>query len=426
MHRFLLSILLSVVVLVTFAGTASAEAVTGRMKTLAGELQLFTLSTAQEKVLLLSWDDRTIWKGISHSIDLKPDEILSVDVRLEKDRYLADAVSRIKTPLPAGIQVTSIENLAEYLNDRERFSSLTLVDTRAVELYDAGHIPGAVSLPLSKLEKRTAGLLPENKEAKLVFYDEGQGGNSAGKAAEISTRAGYRDSTVLQEGAAGWADSGKTLASSTAFIRKTAPVVIDVRSRVQVAEGHIEKAVNYPLTALKDYFGYLPANKLTPIVLYAGSDKDAGSAAGIIRTRGYRKVTIYPGGTASWEKNAEVLESGPAGEEISSSATTHGGELDTKDFEMALASPVMVEIVDVRSAADHKKGKFPNSKQIALQDLTKRHEELNRDKIQVIFAADPKRAEMAYDYLKSKGYRVNYLNGAVEFEKDGKYTLKEK
>lgn len=419
MTRFLGRITLVVAGLISLAGAASAETVKGKVKAIATEVKFFSLTVSQEKVLLVSWDNKTAWKGIKSAHDLKLDESLSVDVIANGDSTVAASVARVETPLPAGIRVITLELLTAGLDGK----ALTLVDTRAVERYDAGHIPGAVSLPLARLEKRTYGLLPESKSARLVFYDEGQGGESAGRAAEIATRAGYTDSAIFLEGAAGWSDAGKFLAASTNFIRKARPVVIDLRSGAQVAQGHIEKAVNYPFAALKNYFSNLPIDKLAPIVLYGDSDKEVLAAAALLRDRGYRRVTIYPGGADAWLRNAEVLETGPASEEISAAAESHGGMLQPNDFEMALNSPIMVEIVDVRSAPDRGKGGFPQAKHIPLQDLVKKHGELNRDKIQVIFAADPVQAEMAYDFLRSKGYRVNYLHGTVAFGQDGNYTV---
>lgn len=421
MNRYLVKIMFSAAVFLAFAGTASAELVKGKVKAIAGELKLFSFIDPQEQVIVIFWDDKTVWNGINSSADLKLDETLSVDFRQSGGDSVATSVSRLKTPLPAGMKTTSLDQLAEGLNS----GSLTLVDSRAAALYDAGHIPGAVSLSLSRLEKRTAGLLPDNKNSRLVFYDEGQGGETAAKAAGIAVKAGYADSAVFPEGAAGWFDSGRFLAASTNFIRKTRPAVIDIRSRTQVEQGHIGKAVNYPATNLKEYFKYLPTEKLTPIVIFGNSIKETTAAAEIIRNRGYRRVTIYPDGAAAWLNDAEVLETGPANEVFASAAANHGGQLQTRDFEGALGSPVMVEIVDVRPASEQKKGGFPNAKQIPLQELGKRAGELNRDKIQVIFAADPMRAEIAYDYLKAKGFRLNYLNGSVEFEKDGKFKLKQ-
>lgn len=420
MTRFPGRIMLAVAGLISLTGAASAETVKGKVKAIAAEVKFFSLTVSPEKVLLVSWDNKTAWKGLKSAHDLKLDESLSVDVTANGDSTVAASVARIETPLPAGIRMITLELLTAGLDGK----ALTLVDTRAVELYDAGHIPGAVSLPLARLEKRTYGLLPESKSASLVFYDEGQGGGSAGRAAEIATQAGYTNSAIFPEGAAGWSDAGKFLAASTNFIRKARPAVIDLRSQAQVAQGHIGKAVNYPYAALNNYFSYLPLDKLAPIVLYGDSDKDALAAAAMLRDRGYRRVTIYPGGANAWLKNAEVLETGPASEDISAAAAGHGGILDPNDFEMALRSPIMVEIVDVRSAPDREKGGFPQAKHIPLQELAKKHGELNRDKIQVIFAVDPVQAEMAYDFLRSKGYRINYLHGIVEFAKDGTYILK--
>lgn len=423
MNRFLLQTVsvLTAVAALTFTATASAETVSGRVKAIAEESKLFSISTDPENGILIFWNDKTVWKGIGSYSGLKLDEILSVDIKPVGDSFVASAVSRLKTPVPAGMKLITLDRLTERLASNE----ITVVDARAAALYDAGHIPGAISIPLAKLEKRTIGLLPENRSAKIVFYDEGQGGTSAGKAAELSGKSGYTDIELFREGAAGWSDSGRFLASSTTFIRKANPAIIDVRPQELVVKGHIEKAVNWPASALKDYSGKFPMGKLAPIVLYGDSDKDAVTAAETVRSWGYRRVTIYPGGAAAWADNAEVLEKGPAAEEISSVAAAHGGKLQAKDFEMALMSPVMVEIVDVRSAGDHKKGGFPKSRKISLADLGKKHNELDRDKIQVIFAADSARAEMAYDFLKSKGYRANYLSGSVEFAKDGKYKLKE-
>jgi len=412
--------MLGVAVLVTLTGTASAEVIKGKVKAIADDAKLFSLIIDQERVLLIAWDNRTVWQGISSAAELKLDENLTVDVLSSGESLVASSVSRVKTPLSAGIRVITLDSLAEGLEGKE----LTLVDSRAAALYDAGHIPGAVSLPLSRLEKRTYGLLPANKSAKLVFYDEGQGGDSAVKAAGISVKAGYSDSAILPEGAAGWVDSGKFLAASTNFVRKIKPAVIDIRPKELFAQGHIAGALNYPSSALNDYLEYLPSDKLAPIVLYGNTDKEALAAAGIIRKRGHRSVTIYSGGADAWLKNAEVLEKGPADGESPPTAASHGGQLSPNDFKMALISPVMVEIVDVRSAVERKNGGFPQAKQISLAELAKKHGELNREKIQVIFAVNKDKAEMAYDFLRSKGYRANYLNGSVEFAKDGEYTLK--
>lgn len=163
MNRFIVRIMSSAAMLLIFSSAASAAVVKGKVKGIAGEAKLFTLTAAQEKVLFISWDNQTQWRGISNPSELKVDEALTVDFRVSGDSVVAAAVSRIKTPVPAGVKAMTLDMLVENLSGRDGSRPLVLVDTRPTELYDAGHIPGAISIPLPRLEKRTYRLLPEEK-----------------------------------------------------------------------------------------------------------------------------------------------------------------------------------------------------------------------------------------------------------------------
>ena len=404
------------------SGVASAEVVKGTVKSIAKESKALTLQTSQESVLLIVWDNRTAWNGINKPAEINPDEAVTVDLR--QDQAVAVSISRIEPVIPAGVPALYLDKLEESLKTQDKTRTYLFVDTRPADLFDRAHIPGAFSLPLSRMEKRSFGRLLENKSARLIFYDEGQGGDSAVKGAELAIKAGFTDVSVLPEGAVGWKNSNRALASSARFIRKNKSVLIDLRKPELVSQGHIEGAVNFPASGLMEKQGYFQMKKQVPIVLYGGSDSEAAAAAATIRRWGYRNVTIFPGGAEAWQNGAEVLQTGPAAEFIENSATAHSGLLSPKDFEMALISPGTVEIVDARSAAEQANGGFPKAVKIPLQDLPRRHGELNKEMIQVVFSSNPEYAEMAYDFLKSKGYRVNYLDGSVEFGKQGKYTVK--
>jgi len=414
-------VILAAAFIAALNGAASAEVVKGAVKSIAKESKALTLQTSQESVLLIVWDNRTAWNGIKNPAEINPDEAVTVDLR--QDQAVAASISRIKPVIPAGVPALYLDKLEESLR-QDKTRTYLFVDTRPADLFDQAHIPEAFSLPLSRMEKHSFGRLTEDKSARLIFYDEGQGGDSAAKGAELAIKAGFTDVSVLLEGAAGWKSSDRVLASSARFIRKNKPVVIDLRKPELVSQGHIEGAVNFPASGLKEKHGYFPTKKQVPIVLYGGSDSEAAAAAATIRKWGYRNVTIFPGGAEAWQNGAEVLQTGPAEESIDNSATAHSGQLSPKDFEMALISPQMVEIVDARSLSEQEKGSFPRSLKIPLPDLPKRHGELNKEKIQVVFGSNPEYAEMAFDFLKSNGYRVNYLDGSVEFGKEGKYTVK--
>jgi rhodanese-related sulfurtransferase len=350
--------------------------------------------------------------------------MLAIDYASTGDLALAMTVSRHQTTLPVGMKVVSLEAVAGYLDRGGAVPPFTLVDVRSSESYAAAHLPGAISVSLQRIEKRPAGILPDDRTAALVFYDEGAGDDAAVKAATIARKAGYADVAVFPDGVIGWQRSGRFLTPANSFIRKSAPIIIDLRAPEQVDAGHMEKAISIPAAHLADSSGLFPMERGVPIVVYGENDAEALAAARTIRSWGYRRVTVYLGGVAAWLASAEVLTAEPVDTTIPSSSMTKGGPLSPKDFEMAILSTGSVQVVDVRSEADYAKGHLGKSVHIPLQQLSARHGELNRELIQVVFGDDDTQSEIAADFLKQKNYRVNYLKGRVTFQGDGKYQVK--
>ena len=66
--------------------------------------------------------------------------------------------------------------------------SIVLVDVRTSEEYAAGHIPGAILIPLSELAAEADGQLPD-KDAKIIVYC--RSGNRSAQAAELLDGLGY-------------------------------------------------------------------------------------------------------------------------------------------------------------------------------------------------------------------------------------------
>ncbi|HZV82665.1 MAG TPA: rhodanese-like domain-containing protein, partial [Geobacteraceae bacterium] len=376
------------------------------------------------KSLLLNWDRSTSWKNLKLPADLRVDDVLAVDYIKNGDQAVAKSVSLVLPSVPAGMKTVSIETLGGYLGTGAPLP-FTLIDVRPADRFEEGHLSGAVSVPLRRIEKKSAGILPEDRSTPVVFYDEGAGDGSAVKAAELSMKAGYANVAVFPDGAAGWYRSGGFLVSSSSFLRKTKGIIIiDLRKPEQVAAGHIERATSIPAAKLETSRSLFPMRKRAPIVVYGENDDEVLAAARTIRAWGYRQVTIYPGGVKAWLGSAEVLTNEPASEFILPETTSKSAPLKPKDFELALMSPLSVQIVDVRSDADYAKGYLPKSVHIPLQQLSARHGELDKEMILVVFAADEVQAEMAADFLTQKDYRVNYLHGRVDFQSDGKYQVK--
>lgn len=87
---------------------------------------------------------------------------------------------------------------------RVRAGEVTILDVRPAQEYRAGHIPGAVSVPLAELKKRLAGL---SKHREIVAYCRGPYCVMAVDAVEILRKRGYR-AYRLAEGVVEWRAHG--------------------------------------------------------------------------------------------------------------------------------------------------------------------------------------------------------------------------
>ncbi|MFP5352457.1 MAG: ArsR/SmtB family transcription factor [Actinomycetota bacterium] len=119
----------------------------------------------------------------------------------------------------AGSRVADVERLARvYIGDHDGLEAVTkdelkkrlrnqdviVLDVRPPEEFDAGHIPGAVSLPLSELKRRLRDL-PKDKE--IIAYCRGRYCSFAPEAVRYLTNKGY-DAKLMGEGLPDWAAAG--------------------------------------------------------------------------------------------------------------------------------------------------------------------------------------------------------------------------
>jgi rhodanese-related sulfurtransferase/biotin operon repressor len=123
----------------------------------------------------------------------------------------------------AGSRIAEVERLAKaYLGDRNgleavtkeelarrlrRKDDLVVLDVRPSEEFAAGHIPGAISIPVSELRRRLREL-PKRKE--IVAYCRGAYCAFAPEAVRYLSRKGYR-ARLLPDGMPDWASAGLPL-----------------------------------------------------------------------------------------------------------------------------------------------------------------------------------------------------------------------
>jgi rhodanese-related sulfurtransferase/DNA-binding transcriptional ArsR family regulator len=104
------------------------------------------------------------------------------------------------------------EVTAPELMKRMREGAVIVVDVRPRAEYDAGHIPGAISIPVQELGKRLA-TLPRRKE--IVAYCRGPYCVQSDAAVELLVKRGFK-AKRLEFGLPEWRDMGLTVESATA------------------------------------------------------------------------------------------------------------------------------------------------------------------------------------------------------------------
>ena len=180
---------------------------------------------------------------------------------------------------------------------------VTIVDTRPVRDFTAGHLPGSLNVPLDRSFLIRAGsVLPDDAIVALVVA----GGLAL---AERPIRAlgliGVDDVRgVFDESTLDWQKNNGGLASTPLLApdvvaRDDGAQIVDVRGAAEFAAGHIPGAVNIPLPELPDRVAELPAG---PIVLHCQGGTRSAIAASVVRAAGRDDVSDMEGGYTAWKR----------------------------------------------------------------------------------------------------------------------------
>jgi rhodanese-related sulfurtransferase len=104
-----------------------------------------------------------------------------------------------------GIEIGTVDEARQLFDSGE----YVFVDARSPEDYEAGHIPGAVSLPVGQSEERVAAFLERYPpEASIITYCSGRTCQDSHHLAEFLLEFGYDNVTVFIDGFPGWEAEG--------------------------------------------------------------------------------------------------------------------------------------------------------------------------------------------------------------------------
>jgi len=175
------------------------------VESLAAELGLSTANASQHlQVLRAAGLVETRREGLFIHYRLADDAIVSLSsaLRTVAERRLAGLERLIRDEFKnrADAQPVGLEELLQ----RARRDDVVILDTRPTQEYRAGHIPGALSVPVDELKARLR-KLPKSKE--YVAYCRGPYCVYADRAVELLTASG-RKARRLKEGFPEWKAAG--------------------------------------------------------------------------------------------------------------------------------------------------------------------------------------------------------------------------
>ncbi len=235
-------------------------------------------------------------------------------------------LGELRRPKPLTAQV--VHDLVQ--NPAPGFSQVALVlDTRDPVEFAAGHLPGALNVPLSsdQFATRAGWLIPPGKAIVLVV-GRGDGererdSREAERAARALARVGHDQvAGYLFNGVAAWRALGLPVLSIALWTperlrneafepgQSSAPrgdlTVLDVRESSEWRAGHIPGAVHIPLGQLAQRLTEL--NPARPIAAICTSGVRSSTAASLLAAQGFKRVTNVMGGMDGWQAAGYPVE----------------------------------------------------------------------------------------------------------------------
>jgi hydroxyacylglutathione hydrolase len=186
-----------------------------------------------------------------------------------------------------------------------------LLDTRDPVDFAAAHLRGSVSVGLGGSFATWCGTVLDGARPIVLIAEPGRELEAATRLGRIGfdTVAGYLAGGMAPlDGAPELVDRIERVTAGSLdeqLASPDPPLVIDVRTAREWGDGHIEHALNVPLSQLGERLGTLARDR--SLVVHCASDYRAAIAASLIRREEPRDAAVLVGGIAAWESTPLAL-----------------------------------------------------------------------------------------------------------------------
>jgi rhodanese-related sulfurtransferase len=308
--------------------------------------------------------------------------------------------------------------------------NVMIIDARPYQVkYIKGHIPGAVSIPFSKFDKKID-LLPKDKSTLLIYYCGGLKCKLSHKSAKKAKALGFTNVKVFAKGYPEWKKQKGAYAAITAEqvafqIAANDTLIVDARpQKPKYDQGHIPSAINIPFSQIDALKGTLPRVLSTPLIFYCGGLKCKLSHKSAARAivMGYKNVAVFEQGYPGWKKQFGAGSTGVAGK-----AGEVEGSIDLEQFKKVVTTtPEAFTLIDVRDADEFAKGHLKTATNIPVEKLEPKIKDLPSDKPVIFLCSTGARSGEAYYMAKEvrSDLETYYVEAEIDFKQDGSFTLK--
>ncbi len=264
------------------------------------------------------------------------------------------------------------------------------------------------------------------------------------KAARLAEKLGYSNVKVFKAGMPAWKKAKLPVQIKSEWVTKNldpGTIILDIRKN---ARNHVKTSVGLSSSEIKS-MGQKYANKKrgkkkgelyskrnlpgildkgAPIILYGDSydDPDVQSAFKELVSWKYKSVAMLDLGFSQWKTKGLPTSSGSASPKFHYIKKLVKGAIPADEFQGFVKNRGFV--LDVRTAKESKKGMIPSALNIPLDMLESNLSKLPKNKAVAIHCVSGVRAGIAYNLLKTKGFKdVRFLNEPIKIKKNGSYKI---
>ncbi|MBL8763631.1 MAG: MBL fold metallo-hydrolase [Phycisphaerae bacterium] len=178
-----------------------------------------------------------------------------------------------------------------------------IVDTRPWAAFKAGHVRGALWLPINSSFSTDAGSMIDERETIYLIVEPSRVDEAVRGLIRVGldTFGGWFDASQMPQIDRSVIETTAEVSvpEALAMIDAHAPFILDTRRKAEVAEGHIPGATGITHTRLRSRLSELPKDR--PILVNCRSGGRSGRACALLQKHGYR-ATNLGGGFLAWEK----------------------------------------------------------------------------------------------------------------------------